>query len=408
MATTMSGERALAASTPAADARGLAALCLAALLGATNTALLGALLPALAVDLATGVPLLGQIATLMALLAVPLALVVGPLADQYGQRRLLIAAGVVMVASAAASALAAGYLPLLAARLLSAPGAAIVGGVPLAMASSLYAGEARRRAMSWTVAALSGGAIVGVPLLAAVAAAIGWRAAFVALGLAWLGLIGLLLRWLPALPGAGGRLSPRALLGAYAPLLRGGDATALLGATGLRAVGWLGAMIYLGAFAAERYGLDTTGVGLVYVVGGVGYVAGSLVAGGPLGRAPARPLGAATTVALALGTAVLFLLPLAAPAALALLLATAVAGAVSWVCLTTLLAAETPAGQATTMVLNGACLGLGTALGGGLGGLLLAAGGYPALGLGLPLVTLASAFLFRAPRPEPPRAAAAA
>ena len=45
------------------------------------------------------------------------------------------------------------------------------------------------------------------------------------------------------------------------------------------------------------------------------------------------------------------------------------------------------------MALNGSLYNLGSAAGGALGGLLLAAGGYGALGLGLPLFAGAAALL---------------
>ncbi|HEU5430702.1 MAG TPA: hypothetical protein VFU81_03515, partial [Thermomicrobiales bacterium] len=58
-----------------------------------------------------------------------------------------------------------------------------------------------------------------------------------------------------------------------------------------------------------------------------------------------------------------------------------------------LLAAESPGGAGTTMVLNGSVLNLGTAVSALLGGSLIAVGGYPALGLALPLFALAAAAL---------------
>jgi predicted MFS family arabinose efflux permease len=45
------------------------------------------------------------------------------------------------------------------------------------------------------------------------------------------------------------------------------------------------------------------------------------------------------------------------------------------------------------MVLNGSILNLGAAGGAAIGGLLIALGGYPALGLGLALVALGAAAL---------------
>ena len=70
--------------------------------------------------------------------------------------------------------------------------------------------------------------------------------------------------------------------------------------------------------------------------------------------------------------------------------------------------AETPAGRATTMTLNSAAMSLGTALGGMLGGVALALGGYTALGVCAPLFPLVGAGIiwWSRPRAVRPRAAA--
>ncbi len=67
---------------------------------------------------------------------------------------------------------------------------------------------------------------------------------------------------------------------------------------------------------------------------------------------------------------------------------------------TALLAAESPAGAGTTMVLNGSLINAGTAGGAALGGVLIALGGYGALGLGLPLFAFAAAALAWWPGPD--------
>ena len=59
----------------------------------------------------------------------------------------------------------------------------------------------------------------------------------------------------------------------------------------------------------------------------------------------------------------------------------------------TLLAAESPAGAGTTMVLNGSLINAGVAGGSALGGILNALGGYEALGIGLLLFAFAAAAL---------------
>jgi hypothetical protein len=113
----------------------------------------------------------------------------------------------------------------------------------------------------------------------------------------------------------------------------------------------MGAVLYLGALFSERLGFGTGEVGLVYLAGGVGYLAGSAAAGSRLGAAEPRTTHAATTV----GSGLLFGLAFATP--------------------------------------FGPAFAVGAAVGGAAGGLLLALGGYPALGAGLPVFAVAAAAL---------------
>jgi len=79
--------------------------------------------------------------------------------------------------------------------------------------------------------------------------------------------------------------------------------------------------------------------------------------------------------------------------AMPLLLVISLAASMCSVGLATLLAAESPAGAGTTMVLNGSLINAGVAGGAALGGVLITIGGYGALGLGLPLFAFAAAAL---------------
>ena len=75
---------------------------------------------------------------------------------------------------------------VLAVTLLGAFGDALVFGLSLALASVLFHGPARKRAISGTIASLSAGAIVGVPVVTFVGDVLGWRMALGALGMACL------------------------------------------------------------------------------------------------------------------------------------------------------------------------------------------------------------------------------
>jgi predicted MFS family arabinose efflux permease len=187
-------------------------------------------------------------------------------------------------------------------------------------------------------------------------------------------------------------LRPRALLSAYAPLLRHPPSLRLFGVAGLRAAWWLGLLTYLGAFLGEAVGASTREIGFVYTLSGAGYAAGSFAAGGRLGSHPPRPAVAVANVVAGLLVGPLLLFT-TAWVALPLLVVISVASAVCGVGLPALLAAESPAGAGTTMVLNGSLINVGGAAGAALGGALIALGGYDALGFGLPLFAFAAAVL---------------
>lgn len=345
-------------------------------------------------DLHVGVPLLGQIMSAMLLLSVVLGLVVGPLADRSGFR-LLIVSGLV---AAALCLLVFGLVPAFPLLLLaSAAGAVTDAGVigpSFAIAGAAFFGTAARRAIGWISAAQAGSAIVAVPLLAAIGALAGWRVAFVAAALTAFVVAALAARWLPR-DARRAATPPRldSILAPYRPLLRDGTMRRLYSATILGAVCWFGLLTYLGAFLVEELRLDTSQVGLVYMVIGVGYAAGSMAVGGPFAGVPARRLVFAGFAAGGLLTALAFSARVGTPGAVAMLTGVALMMGLAGVAMTTLLTTATPTGAGTTMTLNGSLFNLGAASGSALGGVLLAFSGYQALAIGLPLFGLAAALL---------------
>ena len=72
------------------SSRALIALCLGTFAGLLTFVAPAPFLPAMARDLRTSVPLLGQIVAAMLLLSALCGLVVGPLADRYGHRRVIL------------------------------------------------------------------------------------------------------------------------------------------------------------------------------------------------------------------------------------------------------------------------------------------------------------------------------
>ncbi len=386
---------------PAAPARptwgALLPLCLTVFAVLVHASAIGPLAKAIARDLGTTVPLIGQVSTLLLATMAVAGLLAGPLADHFGHCRVILLGLGLLGLSAAVMGLAPAYPALLGGALIAGIGAPIVG-VAFAVAAARYAGEARRAALSRVQAVQTAGSILGAPLLTAVAAATAWRGAYVVVLAAYL-LAGVLVaRRLARDPRPVGHFTARTVLAAYRPLLGDRGMLALYGASTLRALGWVGPFTYLGALYAERHGLALGQIGLAYMVASVGMLAGNLAAGRWLGRVDLRRAFAATTALLALCWAAVFALPLATPQVVALATVAAFASGIGWIALTTLLAAETPAGPGTTLTLNGSAFALGAALGSAAGGLLIGLGGYALLGVALPLATLVAALLVWRPR----------
>jgi predicted MFS family arabinose efflux permease len=380
----------------------LPALCLGSFITTLAFVAPAPFLPAMSDDLGVSVALLGQVTTVMMVLSGVLALVVGPLADRYGARRFILAGLAATAVALFDFGLAPVFAALFIASIAGAVAEATVPGLSLAIAGSRFSGPAARRALGWTVGALASAPIIGVPLLTTVGDLAGWRSAFLLAGFAAAACVVLVAFWLPAdTPARSDTPRWAGILDAYRPLLNDGGMRRLYACTFTRSLCWLGLLTYFGAMLEEQYDMGTGQIGLTYMLGGAGYFAGSLVVGGPLANIPARPLVAVGTVTMAVLLSIAFAGLVPTAGAVGLMPVAAFAGAVGWVGLTALLTAETPAGSGTTMVFNSALFNLGAATGAGLGGLLLATGGFTAVAIGLPIFGIAAALLAWAPRHAP-------
>lgn len=363
----------------------LAALCPAAFVALLYSYALGPFFPAVAADLGTTVAVVGQVPALLNGLAGVLGLLAGPLADRYGYRQLLAAGVVAAAVGALGTGLATTLGLLLVATLFGALSRAAVAPVALTIAGTRFDGDARRRALSYVVAGLSGSAILGIPVLTGVEAAAGsWRAPFMALALVALAVVAAVLLLVPPdAPSASGR-GLAGTFGVYGPLLRDAPTLGVVGSSFLRNtfVWMLGT--YWGAFLIEHHGLSTQEAGLGYTAVGLGHFVGSLVAGRVRPWLPLRgQVGVLIAAAGALFTTSLLQPGGPAVSIACVFVAMLAMGGVD-AANAALLSAEAPGGRATAMTLNQSAQSFGTAAGSALGGLLLASGGYGALGLGLP------------------------
>jgi MFS transporter, DHA1 family, inner membrane transport protein len=369
-------------------------LTLAMGLGTTNMFALSVLLSDISADLAVSVPVLGQVTTLVFLGSAIIGLFAGPIADQYGKRRVLFAGVLLVLVSCLGTSLAPSYGWLLVARLGSAFSGGIMGGTTLAIAGSLFSGAERRRAMGTIVSGNAIAGIVVVPALAMVASVSSWRVSFVVLGVVALLAIPLIYRLVPddRIEDAGA-VEMKKVLEAYRPLLAQRSMLVLYGSSFVRAIGWAGTVNYLGGFLGDEQGLATGWIGVVFMVIAIGYLAGAKLAGSEIASGDPRKVCTVGTLVMAVLLGLAVILPIGPIAATSLLMLGAFAGGLGYVMLISLISSESHAGQGTTMSLNAALTGFGTGIGTLLGGAFLAASGYALLGVGLMMFSIAAAVL---------------
>lgn len=311
----------------------------------------------------------GRAGLLMSLYALVYALL-GPLLVYLSagieRRRLLAGALLAFIGANLASAAAPSFALLLASRLLVAASASVIVVVAITLAVAIVAPERRGRAIGLVFAGIVASLALGVPLGTLIGEFWGWRSLFLLLaGVALLGLP-LLLRLLPAIPGAPG-IAPAEQLRALA---RGRVPFAHL-ASLLQMTGQFTVYTYIVPFLVGSMALDKPTISLVLLVYGGGGILGALLGG----RAADRWPGPATFVAfLLLHALALVLLPFAT-GGLPLLL-----GAVVFWCVFNMapgpaiqkyLVELSPDTAAIQISLNTSAIQLGVALGAFIGAILV-------------------------------------
>ncbi|WP_067821361.1 MFS transporter [Actinomadura kijaniata] len=356
----------------------LLALALATFAFSTDDYIVAGILPGLAADLGVTQAAAGQLVTVFSVtfaVASPVAAVV---TATWPRRRLFTWALLAFTVANLAVAAVSGYAALMALRVVAALAAAVVVPAALATAAALAPPERQGRFLALVMTGLTGSFVVGVPLGTWIAAAAGWRHAFVLCGVLGACAVTALWRTLPEPP----PVAASTLRERLAPL---GSPAVLVGLVAA-GTGVLGNMVVLTYLAPVLGGLSGTGgggLGLVFVLSGLAGIAGGQLGGRLTDRwGPGRAMlgGGVLFIAAMLALLVSWALrPVPLAAVLPFLLGWSMAAwSVPPPTSARLLALAGPAGP-QALALNSSAVYLGVAGGGGLGGALLSLHGPVAL-----------------------------
>ena len=345
----------------------------------TVAMMLGPLLVELSRAFHTTVAPTGQLTAATAITWALTAWLAGPLSDMYGRRRIMLLGLMVMVVGTCSSALAWNYGALLACRLLTGFGAAMIPPNCLATVADLFPPQQRGKAMGWLVSATGLGMAFGIPLVALLMDVRGWRFPFAVLGILLLLVWGLLWRGLPRTQAVTGDVATF-----VAHLKAVGTQRvfwSILVANSLQVMAYVGMSGYLAAYLIQSYGMDAGDTALPLAVAGVGVIGGSLVGGRVADRSDRVTVLAYTFLGGGLAAALVFTIPFLPW--LTVVFAFAVSGLLllSWPVTVVMLTALAGQSRATATGLFAVSNQLGVLGGASLGGVMLSLGHFPLVGI---------------------------
>ncbi len=336
-------------------------------IGTTEFATMG-LLPEIASDLDVSIPVAGHAITAYALGVVIGAPTLAALGARLDRRRLLLLLMVAFTVGNVLSAFAPTAETLIGARLLAGLPHGAFFGVGAVMGTAVVGPERRGRAVAAMMTGLTVACAVGVPLTAVVGHVVGWRWAFVGVGV--IGLLTLLAlhAWTPSLP-ADPAASVRRELGA----LRNTPLWIAFAAGAVGFGGMFSVYSYVKPLLTDVTGLDVALVPIVLALYGVGMTAGTLIGGRLADRSVLGTVvgGMVATIVVLVAIALVGPYPAAAIPAIVLL---GVTSQVLGLSLQTRLMDVSPDAPSLGAALCHSALNLGNAAGAFLGGLVIAAG----------------------------------
>lgn len=328
-----------------------------------NIMMISPLLKPISDDLGVSNAAAGQLATLMAGFAGLTALLVAPWLDRFSRRAWLQCESLLLGAGTVLSVLAPSFAWLFVGRALAGVGGAVIFAVCLAAVGDLFPQPSQRNQVIGVVGtAATLGAIVGLPVVAQLAAMSGWRWAMAAI----LPFAAILAVGASGLPRA---TTPRVgsmwhgWASGYQRVLANRETVSLLGVMVALCVAWFGWLIYFGAYAQTVFGLGAAALSLLFLVGGGAEVIANNVTPVLLRLHSPRTVVLGATVVLAtnlLGVGIIYAQPWALIPFIAI---ASLSSVVVFTATSILLLDSQPAARGAVMALQSAGIEFGAAIG---------------------------------------------
>ena len=360
------------------QARFLAAVALGLFATQSASFMLVPLLVAIATEFETSVAVTGQLSTVtFAAWAVSVVLV-SPLSDSLGRRPVALTGLTLLSISVLASAFAPNLGTLMALRVLTGLCAGMIPPNSMAAVADAVSSARRAQVVGGLMAFATLSSVIGVPLVALLAESGSWRLPFVAVGSLLAACAVLNWLWFPKSDGAG--LRSFSFFSRYKTLLAMPVFRSILAVNFAQRIAYFALFSYLAAYLIDAYDMSVGAVALPLGFVGMGTVIGSYVGGPVANRKNRMPLIAVSALAGGAGALVLFSVDVPLWTAVAIATGSISLLSIGWPVVITLSTAVSGQSRATGIGLLGVSNQMGGVGGAAVGGVLLAASGFPGVG----------------------------
>ena len=245
-------------------------------LGVSDTQLVAPLLPLIARDFQITPGHAGMIVTTYSFAAAIFALVIGPVSDRLGRKKVLTFGLLLFGVAAVLTFYISSFNSLLIVRMLTGLSAGTLSTCSLSYAADHYAYSERGRAMGVLSMAYFAAFVFGVPAGAFAAARFGWQSVFAGFALAAGAVFILVLTLLPA--DTARSVSPYSLNSLASHFFKT-DRSAGIVAAFLTSGGIVGFLTYVGAWLTNDHGIGVERVGFIFVASGAAAIVASPLSG---------------------------------------------------------------------------------------------------------------------------------
>jgi predicted MFS family arabinose efflux permease len=245
-------------------------------LGVSDTQLVAPLLPFIAQDMGTTSGRAGTIVTTYSLAAAAFALLVGPLSDQVGRKKVIVSGLTLFTIASFLTYHVSSFGALVILRAVTGLSAGTLSTTALSFAGDYYPYQQRGRAMGVLSMGYSAAIVVGVPTGALTAWRFGWRWVFASLSTA---AVLMLVLTVLCLPRETRHTQPRPHRRMFSDHFRKRDRLAGVAAAFLTSGGIVGFLTYVGAWLNRTYNIGVDKIGLLFMVSGLAAVVASPLSG---------------------------------------------------------------------------------------------------------------------------------